>query len=408
MGRFSGKNVYVTITTIAPERFNTPEADTAVAQIFEDEQSERPRFVWEKSGELKEHVHIVYTLKKCRQFSRNVFQPLLDFFQCKALNIQTFSRKATYVNALTGKKHKSKPYLWLFEKMFYCDLPAHEEYFDKEKLAKKKPTVVRVASAEKTALYNELKAKYDAWVADSSQGDKQLKPKEIVFQKVFSGLSQDELDVLVTDEKESFKLRCYALEHYDKLVKQIITIETIQTRKRLKALYEKRKKEYRPFQLGLAKILDTQDDRGIHLHCDEGLTGKNRFCEIENYREDTCVIQSAKTADIAFVWNPKKHKRIIVDVPRGKMEFLNTSVIEKLKNGQIMSTKYVPVFKQSEFKPTIVILGNERIARDTWTSDRLTESTTNKQSAFSLLEHEPESAYDLLMCKQQEEEIYAE
>lgn len=382
MAKFSGKNVFVTISGCG-KQWNSEEADKAIKELWADRQTEAPRFVWEKSGDLNEHVHIVYTLDKSRGFGRNAFKDLLALLETKRLNIQTFSRKQTYVHTLTGKKHRGKPHLWLFEKMFYCDLPDHEEYFDAEKLAKKKPTVVRVASNEKTALYNELKRKYDAWINEAG-AEKTQTPKEALFTKVFAGMTRDELDDLLDDDSTPFKLRCQALDNYDKLCKQIATMEVIQTRKRLRAAYKEKAAEYRPFQKALTEVLDTQDDRKIHVHVDDGNTGKNRWCETENYREDTCLVQSACTKDIAFVWDPKKHKRIIVDVPRGKMEYLNTSAIEKLKNGQIMSTKYTPVFKQSEFKPTIVILGNECIDRSTWTSDRLTESTTSAAADYEI------------------------
>jgi hypothetical protein len=407
-GRFSGKNVFVTISGIQKE-FGTDAGDKLVCSVFEDEQSEAPRWVWEKSGELNEHLHVVYTLKKSVQFRRTAFEDVLDAFGTGCLNIQTWSRRSTYAHSLSGKKHRGKPDLWLFEKMYYCDLPGHEDYFDAEKLAKKKPTVVRVGNTAKTALYNKLKATYDAWVsADNSVAEKSDKPKDFIYQKVFDGMTQDELDEFIDDSSQPFKVRMWALENYDKVVKSIDTIDTIQTRKRMKALYSDRAKDYRPFQTGLSEILDSQNDRNIHVHCDDGNTGKNRFCETENLREDTCVVQSACTKDIAFVWNPKKHKRIIVDVPRGKMQYLNTSALEKLKNGQIMSTKYVPKFKQSEFKPSIVILGNERLERDTWTGDRLTESTTSRRANYELREHEPLSAYDMMTSAQQVEEVYIE
>lgn len=60
------------------------------------------------------------------------------------------------------------------------------------------------------------------------------------------------------------------------------------------------------------------------------------------------------------------------------MRYLNKSALEKLKNGTIFSTMHTPKMKKSDFKPSIVILGNECVD-DTWTSDRLTASTTNRK-----------------------------
>lgn len=144
--------------------------------------------------------------------------------------------------------------------------------------------------------------------------------------------------------------------------------------------------KYRPFQKHLHDILDTQNDRNIHIHADLGNTGKNTFVDTENLRADTLVIQSAETKRIAYAWNPKRHKRIIIDVPKGKMQYLNTSAIEKLKNGTIFSTMHTPIMKSSEFKPAIVILGNEN-CENAWTEDRLTCSTTTVGD-FSFIEQD--------------------
>lgn len=382
MGRFNGKNIFVTISCIT-NNHNTEVGRIAINQIFEEFQTATPRGVWETAGD-NDHVHILYTLDKSKSFSLKPFEPLLELFGTRSLDVRTWHRSQTYVHTLTGNKHRGKPGLWLFEKIYYCDLPDHEEYFDKEKLSKKKPTVVNVFSNEKTALYHTLRAAYDRWVVDGSS-EKIGKPKDLFRKKVFEGITQEDLDDLIHDTQVSLVVRDYALENYDKLVKKITILETIKIRKERALRYLEEKKKYRPFQSSLSGILDTQNDRNIHAHVDAGLTGKNKFCEIEAMREDTCIIQSAKTADIAFVWDPKKHKRIIIDVPRGKMKYLNTSVIEKLKNGQIFSTKYIPVFKESlNFKPNILILGNETLPQETWTNDRLTHSTTSKDVNYEI------------------------
>lgn len=379
--KFQGRNVFVTVTNIA-KHFDTTEGGRQIEQIFGELNSEKPRYVWERSSDSNEHVHIVYTLVKSTTFRRSLFSDLLQFFETKSLNIQTWSRRKTYSHTLSGKTHKSKPDLWLFEKIYYCDLPAHEEYFDKTKLATKKPTVVRVASNEKTALYNRLKKTFDSWLAEKAN-EAQMKPKDVMTQKVFGGLTQDDLDDFVDDPSATFRVRAWALENYEKLVKQIDTLDRIRSNKRLRALYSEEKAKYRPFQHSLSEILDTQNDRNIHVHVDSGLTGKNKFCDVEGLRQDTCLVQSACTKDIAFAWDPKKHKRIIVDVPKGKMRYLNTSALEKLKNGLIFSTKYVPVVKKSEFKPSIVVLGNEPVD-DSWTEDRLTCSSTHRNVNYEI------------------------
>lgn len=207
----------------------------------------------------------------------------------------------------------------------------------------------------------------------------QDKPLEFITALIFQDLTTDELDSNIDESVIwSQKTRSYALRNYEKLEKMITTLEEIRARRKQAALYKEKAKTYRPFQSDLCKILDTQNDRQIHCHYDGGLTGKNTFVDIERMRPDTLVLQNSQTKRIAYVWNPKKHKRIIFDVAKNGMEYLNTNVIEKLKNGTLFSGMHHPKMKLSAFKPKILILGNEQV-EDNWTEDRLTLSTTNNK-----------------------------
>lgn len=211
------------------------------------------------------------------------------------------------------------------------------------------------------------------------------KPCDCLTMKVREGLTQDELDELIDSPSTPLKLFKEALKNYDVYVKMIDKLDEIRERKRQALLYEEAKADYRPFQAELTNILDTQNDRGIHNHFDSGKTGKNYWLDREGMRPDTLIMQSAETKRIAHAWNPRKHKRIIFDIPKGKMEFLNTSVIEKLKNGTLFSTMHYPKMKKSSFKPSIVILGNEMV-QNVWTDDRLTVSTTDETYKFQSIE----------------------
>lgn len=207
--------------------------------------------------------------------------------------------------------------------------------------------------------------------------EEQMKPTDHLTILIRKGLTLDELDELIDNPETSLPLFKEALSNHDKYLKMIEKLDEIRERKRQQLLYKEEAKLYRPFQAGLTKILDTQNDRNIHVHQDRGDTGKNFWLDREGMREDTVIMQSAATKRIAYMWNPRKHRRIIFDIPKGKMEFVNTSVIEKLKNGTLFSTMHYPKMKRSVFKPSIVILGNEMI-ENTWTEDRLTESTVDK------------------------------
>lgn len=217
------------------------------------------------------------------------------------------------------------------------------------------------------------------WEPQTDDEKKQKDPADFLEDLIFDNLTVDDLDDNIDESPNWTKnTRVYALRNYDKLEKMIEKLQEIRYKKAQAALYKDEAKKYRHFQKELTKILDNQNDRNIHCHRDEGQTGKNKWLDIEGLRQDTLVLQSAETKRIAYAWNPRKHKRIIFDIPKHKMQFVNTTVIEKLKNGTLFSSMHHPKMKKSLFKPSIVILGNERIERQSWTEDRATYSTTNK------------------------------
>lgn len=211
-----------------------------------------------------------------------------------------------------------------------------------------------------------------------------IKPDDFLVNKIRAGMTVDELEELIDNPDTDIKIYKQALKQFDVYEKMITKHEEIREKKRDAVLYREMAEEYRPFQAGLTKILDEQDDRNIHNHFDEGRTGKNYWLDREGMRPDTLVIQSADTKRIAYAWDHKKHKRIIIDIPKGKAEYLNTSAIEKLKNGFMFSTMHRPKPKRSTFKPAIVIISNEMVDSSQWTSDRATFSSTSKKDGYQL------------------------
>lgn len=213
--------------------------------------------------------------------------------------------------------------------------------------------------------------------------EEKIKPKHYIYNKIRLGFEQEDLDKMILDETLSLKLFIYITENYNKIIDTIEIYNDCKISQKQAQCYLEETKKYRPFQKSLTDILNNQNDRHIHIHYDDGNTGKNFWLDIESMRTDTLILQNSKTKRIAAAWNPKKHKRIIFDIPKGKMEFLNTSVIENLKNGTVFSTMYHPKMKQSLFKPSIIILGNEQLPIYTrtgnrrWTEGRQTQSTTN-------------------------------
>lgn len=205
-------------------------------------------------------------------------------------------------------------------------------------------------------------------------------PKDFIRELIFDGLTVEQLEAQLLVKEWNIKIRGEALANFDSYEKMIQKMREVRQRETDRLEYARVQEEYRPFQVELKELLDKpRDDRVISALIDDGKTGKNWFVDKESLRQDTLVLQSGKSKDIAYAWNPEKHKRIIFDIPRGDMEYLNTSAIEKLKNGTFFSAKWKSQLKKSVFKPSILVLGNETIDVQTWTEDRLDlYTTTNK------------------------------
>lgn len=223
-----------------------------------------------------------------------------------------------------------------------------------------------------TIMSDPLLHKFDPEAPSTGQS-----PKNFFNEEIYNGLTVQSLRHSIRTKLWNYKVHGYALEFMEKLCGMIAERDMIDLQYSQSLKYAELKGTYRQFQIRLTNILDTQNSRNIHCHADNGDTGKNHFIDIENLREDTIIMQSAETKRMAYAWNPLIHKRILIDVPKGKMEFLNTSAIEKLKNGMIQNTMYKTYMKVSLFKPTILILGNEQVSDGLLTQDRLTRTTTS-------------------------------
>ena len=199
-------------------------------------------------------------------------------------------------------------------------------------------------------------------------------PSGHAIKLIRAGLTVLQLEELIDTPETTEKLFKELLSKYDIYVKMIEKLGEIREAKRQRAEYERMFDTLNKWQKDLFEWWEGQDDREIFAHCDDGNTGKNYFTDVISMRGDTLILQTASCKRIAYAWNPLIHKRIIFDIPRGKMRDLDTTVIEKLKNGTLFSTMHHPKLKKSRFKPKILILGNEEIS-DNWTSGRLKRST---------------------------------
>lgn len=133
--------------------------------------------------------------------------------------------------------------------------------------------------------------------------------------------------------------------------------------------------EWYPWQKEILKIISTiPDNRTIYWYWSaEGKTGKTTFT---NYLAVThnAILCPSKTNDafhrIAKAFDENEAIDLVVfDVPRCSIEFINYSVIEKIKDGQVVSGKYEGA--QCVFpSPHVIIFANEQPSYSQLSSDR--------------------------------------
>lgn len=133
------------------------------------------------------------------------------------------------------------------------------------------------------------------------------------------------------------------------------------------------------WQRQLGEILDgPSDDRIVNFVIDEeGGKGKTWFCRwmLVNKPEKTQVITVGRSHDIAHILDETK-TIFLFNIPRGKMDRLNWSLIEGLKDGLVVSGKYNGRIKVWTQYVHVVVFGNEdpdmsRLSHDRYNFIRL-------------------------------------
>lgn len=128
-----------------------------------------------------------------------------------------------------------------------------------------------------------------------------------------------------------------------------------------------------PWQASMDDTLKgTPDDRKIIWMCDIiGGNGKSKFCQWQQERRKAILLSTTSLGDVNFiVANKDGDPRIIIfDLARGYEKFVNYTTLEKLKDGQITSTKYQPTVKSFP-NPWILVFANFFPDRSQLTGDR--------------------------------------
>lgn len=118
----------------------------------------------------------------------------------------------------------------------------------------------------------------------------------------------------------------------------------------------------RDWQMSLKQeLMEEADDRKVLFYVDTvGNSGKSYFCRwmLENYPDMTQLMSAGKEVDLAFM--VEEHKKVyLFDISRGRLEYLQYSILESLKNGVVQSTKYSSMVKYMNFKAHVVVFTNE-------------------------------------------------
>lgn len=130
--------------------------------------------------------------------------------------------------------------------------------------------------------------------------------------------------------------------------------------------------DLRPWQLNLdALINEPADDRKIIFVVDEvGNTGKSWLTRYWfSNRDDIQMLSIGKRDDLCYAVDETK-RVFCFDIPRDSMEYFQYSVVEKLKDQILFSSKYKSCTKIIPHKVHCVVFCNEEPDRTKLTADR--------------------------------------
>lgn len=115
---------------------------------------------------------------------------------------------------------------------------------------------------------------------------------------------------------------------------------------------------WKPWQFRLIQEVQRKpDDRKIiWYYDDEGNKGKTFLCEYLRSK-GAKVLMNGKTADIAYIYNGEKI--VLFDYTRSMETYVNYGLLEGIKNGYLVSTKYMGCTKSFE-KPHVIVMANFR------------------------------------------------
>lgn len=114
------------------------------------------------------------------------------------------------------------------------------------------------------------------------------------------------------------------------------------------------------------------DTRKVFFYVDYvGNKGKSWMCAylVSKFPDRVQVLSVGKRDDLAHVIDETKDV-FLFDVPRGNLEFLQYSILEKLKDRMIFSPKYASTVKILQKLPHVLVFCNEDVDHSKMSADR--------------------------------------
>lgn len=116
-------------------------------------------------------------------------------------------------------------------------------------------------------------------------------------------------------------------------------------------------------------LIQEPNPRTILWYIDSvGGSGKSTFAKYMKVKHNALVIRNGKTADIAYMYN--NEPIVIMDISRSSEYRFNYEVLEQLKDGMLMNSKYESNFKCFN-NPHVVVFSNwppdkAKLSHDRW------------------------------------------
>ena len=132
-------------------------------------------------------------------------------------------------------------------------------------------------------------------------------------------------------------------------------------------IYGEMKKYYqtvslRPWQSDVLELLRIQNDRQILFVIDRvGGYGKTFLCTYMNVVLNAFCCENGRTVDIKHLYacSPRNSDYVAIDITRTSEDYINYEIIELLKNGRFMSTKYEGMMVCDRPKKMVVFVNND-------------------------------------------------